>query len=95
MKESWIRCVTLICYISFQLCNKLLQKNLEKSSGGDTFVSLKFKKDMKTTNVTKIEASYVAPTVYVIKMKSEGCLCGSLDRTQSNAPDDFEYGGTL
>lgn len=50
---------------------------------------------MKKTNVTKIEASYVAPTVYVIEMKSEGCLCGSLDRTQSNAPDDFEYGGTL
>ena len=87
--------MTLICYISFQLCNKWLQKNLEKSSGGDTFVSLKFKKDMKTTNVTKIEASYVAPTVYVIEMASDGCLCGSLDRTQSNAPDDFEYGGTL
>lgn len=50
---------------------------------------------MKTTNVTKIEASYAAPTVYVIKMKSEGCLCGSFDRTQSNDPDDFEYGGKL
>ena len=87
--------MTLICYISFQLCNKLLQKNLEKSSGGDTFVSLKFKKDMKTTNVTKIEASYVAPTVYVIEMASEGCLCGSFDRTESNDPDDFGYGGKL
>ena len=87
--------MTLICYISFQLCNKLLQKNLEKSSGGDTFVSLKFKKDMKTTNVTKIEASYVAPTVYVVEIKSEGCLCGSFDRTESNDPDDYEYGGRL
>ena len=87
--------MTLICYISFQLCNKLLQKNLEKSSGGGTFVSLKFKKDMKTTNVTKIEASYVAPTVYVIEMASEGSLCGSFDRTESNDPDDYEYGGRL
>ena len=87
--------MTLICYISFQLCNKLLQKNLEKSSGGGTFVSLKFKKDMKTTNVTKIEASYVAPTVYVVEIKSEGCLCGSFDRTESNDPDDYEYGGRL
>ena len=68
---------------------------MEKSSGGDTFVSLKFKKGMKTTNVTKIEASYVAPTVYVIKMKSEGCLCGSLENTRSNDPDDYEYGGRL
>ena len=50
---------------------------------------------MKTTNVTKIEASYVAPTVYVIKMKSEGCLCGSIDQTESNDPDDYEYGGRL
>ena len=73
----------------------MLQKNLEKSSGGDTFVSLKFKKDMKTTNVTKIDASYVAPTVYVIEMASEGCLCGSIDRTESNDPDDYEYGGRL
>ena len=81
--------------MSFQLCNKLLQKNLEKSSGGDTFVSLKFKKDMKKTNVTKIDASYVAPTVYVIEMASEGCLCGSIDRTESNDPDDYEYGGRL
>ena len=81
--------------MSFQLCNKLLQKNLEKSSGGGTFVGLKYREKMKKTNVTKIDASYVAPTVYVIEMASEGCLCGSLDRTQSNAPDDFEYGGTL
>ena len=58
-------------------------------------MSLKFIEKMKKTNVTKIDASYVAPTVDVIEMKSEGCLCGSLDRTQSNAPDDFEYGGTL
>ena len=58
-------------------------------------MGLKYREKMKKTNVTKIEASYVAPTVYVIEMASEGCLCGSLDRTQSNAPDDFEYGGTL
>ena len=68
---------------------------MEKSSGGGTFVSLKFKKDMKTTNVTKIEASYVAPTVYVVEIKSEGCLCGSFDRTESNVPDDYDYGGRL
>ena len=68
---------------------------MEKSSGGGTFIGLKYREKMKKTNVTKIDASYVAPTVYVIEMASEGCLCGSLDRTQSNAPDDFEYGGTL
>ena len=34
MKESCIRCVTLICYISFQLCNKLLQKKFGKVIGG-------------------------------------------------------------
>ncbi|MGM9791978.1 MAG: hypothetical protein ACI3Y4_06200 [Candidatus Cryptobacteroides sp.] len=50
---------------------------------------------MKMTNATKIDASYVAPTVYVIEMKSEGCLCGSLDNTQSNDPEDYEYGGRL
>lgn len=50
---------------------------------------------MKKTNVTKIDASYVAPTVYVIEMVSEGCLCGSFDRTESNDPDDYEYGGRL
>lgn len=71
------------------------QRHFSDGLGGDTFVSLKFKKDMKTTNVTKIEASYVAPTVYVIKMKSEGCLCGSLENTRSNDPDDYEYGGRL
>ena len=73
--------------------NKLLQKNLEKSSGGGTFAGLKFRKNMKQKNVTKIEASYVAPTVYVIEMKSEGCLCSSFEQTQSNDPDDYEYGG--
>ena len=87
--------MTLICYISFQLCNKLLQKNLEKSSGGGTFIGLKYREKMKKTNVTKIDASYVAPTVYVIEMASEGCLCGSIDRTESNDPDDYEYGGRL
>ena len=87
--------MTLICYISFQLCNKLLQKNLEKSSGGGTFVGLKYREKMKKTNVTKIDASYVAPTVYVIEMASEGCLCGSIDRTESNDPDDYDYGGRL
>lgn len=50
---------------------------------------------MIKTNVKMIDASYVAPTVYVIEMASEGCLCGSFDRTQSNDPDDFEYGGKL
>ena len=48
---------------------------------------------MKKKNVTKIDASYVAPTVYVIEMASEGCLCGSFDQTESNNPDDYEYGG--
>ena len=48
---------------------------------------------MKKTNVKMIDASYVAPTVYVIEMKSEGCLCSSFDRTESNNPDDYEYGG--
>ena len=81
--------------MSFQLCNKLLQKNLEKSSGGGTFVGLKYREKMKKTNVTKIDASYVAPTVYVIEMASEGCLCGSIDRTESNDPDDYDYGGRL
>ena len=66
---------------------------MEKSSGGGTFVGLKYREKMKKKNVTKIDASYVAPTVYVIEMASEGCLCGSFDRTQSNDPDDFEYGG--
>ena len=81
--------------MSFQLCNKLLQKNLEKSSGGGTFVGLKYREKMKKTNVTKIDASDVAPTVYVIEMASEGCLCGSIDRTESNDPDDYDYGGRL
>lgn len=45
---------------------------------------------MKKTNVKMIDASYVAPTVYVIEMASEGCLCGSIDRTESNDPDDYE-----
>ena len=81
--------------MSFQLCNKLLQKNLEKSSGGGTFIGLKYREKMKKKNVTKIDASYVAPTVYVIEMASEGCLCGSIDRTESNDPDDYDYGGRL
>ena len=68
---------------------------MEKSSGGGTFVGLKYREKMKKTNVTLIDACYVAPTVYVIEMASEGCLCGSFDRTQSNDPDDFEYGGKL
>lgn len=68
---------------------------MEKSSGGGTFVGLKYREKMKKTNVTKIDASYVAPTVYVIEMASEGCLCGSLDRIESNDPDDFGYGGKL
>ena len=81
--------------MSFQLCNKLLQKNLEKSSGGGTFVGLKYREKMKKTNVKMIDASYVAPTVYVIEMASEGCLCSSFDRTESNDPEDYEYGGRL
>ena len=48
---------------------------------------------MKKTNLTMIDASYVAPTVYVIEMASEGCLCGSTDNAKSNDPDDYEYGG--
>lgn len=68
---------------------------MEKSSGGGTFVGLKYREKMKKTNVTKIDASYVAPTVYVIEMASEGCLCGSIDWTESNDPDDYEYGGRL
>ena len=81
--------------LTFQLCNKLLQKNLEKSSGGGYLCGFENRKKMKKTNVTKIEASYVAPTVYVVEIKSEGCLCGSFDRTESNDPDDYEYGGRL
>ena len=72
-----------------------MQKNLGKSSGGGNLVCLKYREKMKKTNVTKIDASYVAPTVYVIEMASEGCLCGSIDRTESNDPDDYEYGGRL
>ena len=68
---------------------------MEKSSRGGTFVGLKYREKMKKTNVTKIDASYVAPTVYVIEMASEGCLCGSIDRTESNDPDDYDYGGRL
>ena len=69
---------------------------MEKSSGGGgTFIGLKYREKMKKTNVTKIDASYVAPTVYVIEMASEGCLCGSIDRTESNDPDDYDYGGRL
>lgn len=68
---------------------------MEKSSWGGTFVGLKYREKMKKTNVTKIDASYVAPTVYVIEMASEGCLCGSIDRTESNDPDDYDYGGRL
>ena len=72
-----------------------MQKNLGKSSGGGNFVCLKYREKMKKKNVTKIDASYVAPTVYVIEMDSEGCLCGSIDRTESNDPDDYDYGGRL
>ena len=68
---------------------------MEKSSGGGTFVGLKYREKMKKTNVKMIDASYVAPTVYVIEMKSEGCLCSSFEQTQSNDPDDYEYGGKL
>ena len=72
-----------------------MQKNLGKSSGGGNFVCLKYRDNMIKTNVKMIDASYVAPTVYVIEMASEGCLCGSFDRTESNDPDDYEYGGRL
>ena len=72
-----------------------MQKNLGKSSGGGKFVRLKYRDNMIKTNVTKIEASYVAPTVYVVEIKSEGRLCGSFDRTESNDLDDYEYGGRL
>lgn len=58
-------------------------------------MNLKYREKMKKTNVTKIDASYVAPTVYVIEMASEGCLCSSFDRTESNDPEDYEYGGRL
>ena len=63
--------------------------------GGVPLWVLKYREKMKKKNVTKIDASYVAPTVYVIEMASEGCLCGSFDRTESNDPDDYEYGGRL
>ncbi|MGN0189283.1 MAG: hypothetical protein ACI395_07190 [Candidatus Cryptobacteroides sp.] len=44
---------------------------------------------------TKFAASYAAPTIYVIGLKSEGCLCGSFNSTRSDDPDDYEYGGRL
>lgn len=76
----------------------LHQNNAEKFGkviGGGYLCGFENRKKMKKTNVTKIEASYVAPTVYVVEIKSEGCLCGSFDRTESNDPDDYEYGGRL
>ena len=82
-------------FILFRSYYRLLQNNLDLSGGGSTFATLKFNKDMNNTNLTLIDASYVAPTVYVIEMASEGCLCGSLNNTQSNDPDDYEYGGKL
>lgn len=51
--------------------------------------------NMKLTNVTKLGASYVAPTAQVIEMKLEGCLCGSPFNTNNSDPEDLEYGGTL
>ena len=62
---------------------------MEKSSGGGTFVGLKYREKMKKTNVKMIDASYVAPTVYVIEMASEGCLCGAIDSTERNDADDY------
>ena len=75
--------------------SKCCRKIWESHRGGGNFVCLKYRDNMIKTNVKMIDASYVAPTVYVIEMASEGCLCGSFDRTQSNDPDDFEYGGKL
>ena len=70
-------------------------RKIWKSHRGGYFCRIEIREKMKKTNVTKIDASYVAPTVYVIEMVSEGCLCGSFDRTGSNDPDDYEYGGRL
>ena len=75
--------------------HQIIAEKFGKVIGGGTFVGLKYREKMKKTNVTKIDASYVAPTVYVVEIKSEGCLCGSFDRTESNDPDDYEYGGRL
>ena len=43
----------------------------------------------------KMAASYTTPTVSVVNLEFEGCLCGSFSRTTSSDPDDYEYGGTL
>ena len=43
--------------------------------------------------LTKMAASYTTPTVSVVSLEFEGCLCGSFGRTTSSDPDDFEYGG--
>ena len=45
--------------------------------------------------LTKMAASYTTPTVSVVSLEFEGCLCGSFGRTTSSDPDDFEYGGKL
>ena len=71
-------------------------RNIWKSLGGGS----KFAGQCEIFNVmkrkeelTKMAASYTTPTVSVVSLEFEGCLCGSFGRTTSSDPDDFEYGG--
>ena len=50
--------------------------------------------NMNRTNFEKDNLTYSAPEIDVIEIKSEGCLCNSI-QTSSSDPDDFEYGGKL
>lgn len=69
------------------------QRHFSDSLGGGNFVCLKYRDNMIKTNVKMIDASYTTPTVSVVSLEFEGCLCGSFGRTTSSDPDDFEYGG--
>ena len=50
-------------------------------------------KELEVKN--KKEAPCAAPTVCVVELQAEGCLCGSFGRTSGKDPDDFEYGGSF
>ena len=63
--------------------------------GGDKFAGQCeiFNVMKRKEELTKMAASYTTPTVSVVSLEFEGCLCGSFGRTTSSDPDDFEYGG--
>ena len=81
---------------SISVLYQIVLDNIWKSLGGVVNLRVKceiFNVMKRKEELTKMAASYTTPTVSVVSLEFEGCLCGSFGRTTSSDPDDFEYGG--